>query len=221
MCLTHKEADVRVRVCVVGLLAGGLVFLTGCPLTGLLDELSNAIGNGSSNGSSDRVIPDGTYAGKLTATSEWRDSGEMYWQGTDDVSTSAEFAQGALVAPSGDWVDKGYQDSVDRGTLQISREVSYVEIYDWGYEVDYDLTGTWKNVPLQGTEYVTYELNNDGTVTVNDTLELISLDSYDGGRWVIHTTTAGTLAPSNGAASGGSNGGSDGNGGSILDKKSG
>ncbi|MBL8880523.1 MAG: hypothetical protein JNG88_15530 [Phycisphaerales bacterium] len=172
-----------------GVIGFGLSLAAGCPLTGSLDDLlSGLVG-------SDKLISDGTYAGKTNALSEWREGGALYWQGQSDADVTATFVQGEMLAPSGYWVDFGDTDTVDRGTLQMSREVYDIIVFDWGYEVDYAVTGTWKNVPLEGEQYVYYEMNADGTISVHDSLELMSLDSHDGGRWSIHTTASGTLAP--------------------------
>jgi hypothetical protein len=97
-------------------------------------------------------------------------------------------------------------------------------MWDYGYEVDYDVTATWKNVPLEGEQYIVYELNSDGTVDLFDWFELTSLDTYDGGRWTIEDTTTGTLAPLEEVGSSGDSGDFGDSGDSpedILDKKSG
>lgn len=173
----------------LGVIGCGISLVAGCPLGGSLDDLfSGFLGN-------DNLISDGTYAGKTNSLSEWREAGALYWQGTDQGDVTATFVQGEMLAPSGYWIDFGDVDSVDRGTLQMSREVYDIIVFDWGYEVDYDVTGTWKNIPLEGEQFVVYEMNSDGTVGVYDTLELTSLESHDGGRWSIHTTASGTLAP--------------------------
>lgn len=199
-------------VCGTGLMAG-------CPqIGGLIDSVLSEFGSDAAYGD----VPDGTYSGTKYATTKYWQAGDEYWSGDWNEPVALEFAKGAIVQPSGYWLDYGDVDSLDMGTLQVSREVDEINFLDWGYEVLYELTGTWGDVPLEGGQHVDYVTNADGSITIYDTIELFSLDSHDGGAWEILIEAEGTLAPSGGAAGPGSSGNSGGPlDDDILDKKSG
>ena len=77
-----------------------------------------------------------------------------------------------------------------------------VEQFDWGYHVIFDVTANWYEVPLSGTQDADYILEDDGSVSVEDTLELVSLNEYDGGAWEIELSIKGNLARSDGGSGG-------------------
>lgn len=198
------------RFLAAAVVVGGSGLMAGCP------ELGGQWGNGDIPYG---VISDGTYSGTKNATTKYWQDGETFWSGDWDESVSVEFYDGAIVQPSGDWLDYGDVDSLNMGTLQFSREVDEIYFEDWGYEVFYDLTGEWDGVPFVGVQHVDYVAEDDGSVTVYDTIELTSEDSFDGGEWEIVIEAEGTLSRSRG----GSNPGNPGNplDDDILDRKSG
>lgn len=211
------------RQSLVGLAAGSMMLVAGCPLDGL----------GGLGGPFDYAIPDGTYGGKLILTATMWQNGEFDDQSFDEWETTRIFKTGDLVNKvTNDWFYPGDQDTLDFGSLQIAREVYEVEQFDWGYHIIFDVTATWGDIPMTGTQHADFTLENDGTVSVEDTIELVSRTDYDGGAWEMELDIQGNLSRSsvgstggNGGNSGGNGGNANGNGGTKLppwfDQKSG
>ena len=233
----------RFRVLAAALVVCGLASLAGCPL-GIVSDLQSALqsslqsglqsgsgsGSGSGSESSNGVIPDGAYAGNIGATAEFWHKGEPYEQHSGGGEAGATFVNGAALKNSGTALQIGDIESSDWGVFTGSRKVYDVQVGDSSYEVDYDVTAEWNAVPMAGTEFITYAANADGSIEMYDTIELDSLDSYDGGAWTMHASASGTLLPvqqSGGSGSYGStgtsgnSGSSGGSTGNILDLKSG
>ena len=195
------------------LAAGSMMLVAGCPQ------------GGSGLGPLEYAIPDGTYAGKLSLTASFWNEGQSDGQDFDEWETTRIFKTGDLINKvTGDWFYPGDEDTLDFGSLQIAREVTEVEQFDWGYHVLFDVTATWYDVPMTGTQDADYILESDGSVSVEDSMQLVSLDRYDGGAWEIELFIEGNLVRSGGGSGG--NAGDDGkNGGNGLppwfDEKSG
>lgn len=205
------------RQSLVGLAAGSLMLVAGCPLEGI-----------GGPGPLDYAIPDGTYAGKLSLTASFWENGVDDGQDFDEWNTTRIFKTGDLINKvTGDWFYPGDRDTLDYGSLQISREVTDVEQFDWGYHVLFDVTGSWYDVPVSGTEHADYILEDDGSVSVEDTMQLTSSWLYDGGAWEIELFVEGNLVrPGSGNGGNGGNAGSGGANGEnglppLLDRKSG
>jgi hypothetical protein len=180
------------RQLIVGLTAGSWIFIAGCPQDG-----------SGGFGPLDYAIPDGTYAGKLSLTASFWQNGE--WDATRTFKT------GDLINKvTGDWFYWGDQDTLDFGSLQVARVVTDVEQFDWGYHVLFNVTGNWYDVPLSGKEDADYVLEDDGSVSVDDTMNLTSLQDYDGGAWEIEVYIEGNLVRAGGGS--GDNAGNGGNG---------
>jgi hypothetical protein len=164
----------------------------------------------------DYAIPDGTYAGTLRLTASFWQNGVYDGQDFDEWDTTRIFRTGDLINKvTGDWFYWGDQDTLDFGTLQIARVVTDVEQFDWGYHVLFDLTGSWNGVPLSGTQDADYFIEYDGSVSVEDTMNLTSLQEYDGGAWEIEVYIEGNMVHTGGGSgdnpgSGGDDGGDDG-----------
>jgi hypothetical protein len=195
------------RQSLVGLAAGSLTLVAGCPLGGF-----------GGSGPLEYAIPDGTYAGRLNLTASFWENGVDDGQDFDEWDTTRIFKTGDLINKvTNDWFYPGDRDNLDYGSLQIAREVAEVEQFDWGYHVIFDVAAMWYEVPLSGTQHADYILEDDGSVSVEDTIELVSLNEYDGGAWEIEVFIEGNLVRSGGGNSGGNSGGSGGNnGGSGL-----
>lgn len=176
-------------------LAGGLATLTGCPF-------------GDGFGPYDYAIANGTYKGTLDLTASfWRD-GVDDGQDFDSFEATRVFDTGDLINnETGEWFYPNDMDHIDLGSLQVDRRVVDVEQFDWGYRIRFDVVGSWYEVPLSGLEVADYVAEFDGTVWVEDTMNLFSLATYRGEEWEIEVYKEGTLFPS-------ASGGSDGNGGS-------
>lgn len=212
----------RLRLLSAALVGLGWTLMAGCPagldLGGLLDGFGS---DGSGSGSYD-LIPNGTYEGTLNASDELRQYGEVYDQNTWSDDKAASFRNGAYLRNTGAAYQVGDVENMQSGGLIASREVFDVEVDDAAYYVAFDLTATWNGVPMSGTEYIEFYGNEDGSVSMTDMVELISLDDYDGETWTYHLNFIGTLVPTTSSGSGG-DGSSPGTGytGDILDLKSG
>lgn len=193
------------RQSLFGLAAGNLFLMAGCPLGGL--------GN---FGPLDYAIPDGTYGGKLSLTASFWENGVDDGQDFDEWETTRIFKTGDLINKvTGDWFYPGDQDTLDYGSLHIERIVTEVEQFDWGYHVMFDVSGYWYDVPLSGTQHADYFIEQDGSVSLEDIIQLQSLWQYDGGAWEIEMYIEGNLIPT-GSGSGGNSGNGGSNGGSGL-----
>lgn len=189
------------RQLLVGLTAGSLILVVGCPLDfGNSDPLEYA-------------IPDGIYAGKLSLTASFWQNGVDDGQDFDEWDTTRTFKTGDLINKvTDDWFYPGDQDSLDLGSLQVVRVVTDVEQFDWGYHVLFDVAGRWYDVPMLGMEDADYILEDDGSVSVEDMMVLTSLEEYDGGAWEIEVYVEGNLVRAEGGGgdnvgNGGDNGG--------------
>lgn len=205
------------------LMVFGTGLMAGCPeVNGLVNGL-NGLMEGLDELESDYeftyAIPDGSYSGTKFATTTYWQAGEEYWSGDWDQPVELEFVTGEPLQPSGYWVDFGDEDSLDLGALQISRVVSDINVFDWGYEVFFDLTGTWDGVAFAGEQHVDYVAESDGSVTLYDTIELVS--TGDGGEWEIVIEAEGLLTPDGGAQPGNPNAPSNPLDNPLLDLKSG
>jgi hypothetical protein len=177
------------------LIGGGLAFLTGCPFgPGFLDDL---LQDGTSRRlNPDVLIPDGDYTGVLYSTAEFWQAGEAYWQGDWPRDYArATFVEGEFVNDAGYWLGVGDVDAIDLGTIQLEREVYSEDVFDWGYEAIYDVTGTWKGVPVVGVQHIDFYPNEDGTVSMYESIELNSAEWFDGGSWVIEIESESLMAP--------------------------
>lgn len=202
---TKKENNMTLQRSLAGLVAGCLVFLAGCPMDGA-----------GGSGSLEYAIPDGTYAGKLSLTASFWQNGVDDGQDFDEWETTRIFKTGDLINKvTNDWFYPGDRDTLDYGSLQIARQVAEVEQFDWGYHVIFDVAATWYEVPLSGTQDADYILEDDGSVSVEDRMELTSLGQYDGGAWEIEVYVEGNLVRS-GSGSGGDSGNNGNNGGNGL-----
>lgn len=189
------------RQSLAGLAAGSLMLMAGCPVE-----------PGGGSGPFDYAIPDGTYAGKLSLTASFWENGVDDGQDFDEWETTRIFKTGDLINKVTDeWFYPGDRDTLDFGSLQVARVVTDVEQFDWGYHVLFDVTGSWYDVPVSGTEHADYILEDDGSVSLEDTTVLTSLSEYDGGAWEIELFIEGNLVRSGGSSGG--DGGSGGNGG--------
>ena len=189
------------------------VFMAGCP-----NGTDFGVGSGSD------VIPDGTYIGDSNGNFESWYMSDVYQQASGGGETSATFANGAVLKDSGSALRRGDIENVDFGGFTASREVTDVQIGQWAYQVSYDVTAQWGNVPMAGTESITFTGNEDGSIAMFDAMELISLDQYDGGAWTFHVNSSGTLYPTDesGYSGGDSSGSPSGNlSNPILDIRSG
>jgi hypothetical protein len=185
----------KLRQLLVGLTAGSWILIAGCGSEGL--------------GPLDYAIPDGTYAGTLSLTASFWQNGVDDGQDFDEWDATRTFKTGDLINKvTGDWFYWGDQDTLDLGSLQVARVVTDVEQFDWGYHVLFDVTGSWDDVPVSGKQDVDYILEYDGSVSVEDTMELTSLQEYDGGAWEIEVYVEGNLV-----RAGGGSGDDSGNGG--------
>jgi hypothetical protein len=155
------------------------------------------------------AIPDGTYAGKLSLTASFWQYGVDDGQDFDEWDATRTFHTGDLINKvTNDWFYPGDQDTLDYGTLQLARVVTEVEQFDWGYHVLFYVAGSWYDVPVSGTQDADYVLDDDGSVWVEDVMDLTSLQEYDGGAWEIEVYVEGSLFR-DGIGSG-DNGGDDG-----------
>lgn len=206
------------RRALVGLAAGSWILVAGCPLDGV-----------GVSGPLEYAIPDGSYAGKLNLTASFWQNGVDDGQDFDEWDATRTFKTGDLINKvTGDWFYPGDRDTLNLGSLQVARVVTDVEQFDWGYHVLFDVTGSWYDVPVSGTEDADYILENDGSVSVADAMELTSLRQYDGGAWEIEIYLEGNLVrsgsgSSGNAGNGGNNVGNNGGNGlpPLLDQKSG
>lgn len=201
------------RRSLIGLAAGSLMLVAGC-----LPE------DGGGWGRLEYAIPDGTYAGKLNLTASFWEYGVDDGQDFDEWPDTRTFKTGDLINPvTGDWFYPGDWDTLDLGSLQVARVVTEVEQFDWGYHVLFDVTGSWYDIPVSGTEDADYILENDGSVSVEDTMQLASAWQYDGGAWEIEISVEGNLVHAGGGSGGSA--GYGGNGGNglppLFDLKSG
>ncbi len=175
----------RFRCLSAALLVCGMGLLAGCPL---------GFDPGLGLGSGYYYIPDGTYAGSVSATVEFWEAGELVDESSStDGYTDATFWNGALQKDSGSAFQIGDVDFLEDGAYEIMREVYYVDYGDWGYEIAFDSTGTWNGIPMTGWEIATYWLNADGSVDLYDEIELTSEEWYDGGYWTIHSDSYANL----------------------------
>jgi hypothetical protein len=176
----------KLRCFAAAVVVGGSALLAGCPFGVDL----GALGLGSGG-----AIPDGTYAGTVSATVEFWNEGELSWdEASDDGYTDATFSDGALAKDSGGLFKLGDVDSLADGAYDITREVYDIDVGDWGYEIAFDSTGEWNGIPMTGWEVATYWLNDDGTVDLYDEIELTSEEWYDGGAWTIYSESYATLS---------------------------
>lgn len=167
----------------VGWAGVNLVLVTGCSTDGI-----------GGLGPLEYAIPDGTYAGKLSLTASFWQNGVDDGQDFDEWETTRIFKTGDLINKvTGDWFYPGDQDTLDYGSLQIARQVTDVEQFDWGYHVLFDVVATWYDVPMSGKQDADYILENDGSVSVEDTMVLTSLLEYDGGAWEIELYVEGNM----------------------------
>lgn len=158
----------------------------------------------------DYAIPDGTYAGKLSLTASFWQYGVDDGQDFDEWDTTRTFKTGDLINKvTNDWFYPGDQDTLDLGSLKVTRVVTDVEQFDWGYHVLFHVTGSWYDVPVSGVEDADYILEYDGSVSVEDTMALSSLQEYDGGAWEIEIYVEGNLVPSGGGSGGNPGSGGD------------
>ncbi|MDX2198675.1 MAG: hypothetical protein SF069_06850 [Phycisphaerae bacterium] len=187
----------RLRKALAALAMGQMVLMGGCPLGGLEDF-----------GPFDYAIPDGTYGGKLELTASFWENGVDDGQDYDEWETTRIFKTGDLINKvTGDWFYPGDVDTLSYGSLEIERVVTEVEQFEWGYHVLFDVSGYWYDVPLSGSEDADYFIEPDGTLSVEDTIQLQSRWEYDGGTWEIDMYIQGNLTPI-GAGGGGDGGGS-------------
>lgn len=169
-----------------------LLLVAGCPMDGLggMDPLAYA-------------IPDGTYAGRLSLTASFWQYGVADGQDFDEWDATRTFKTGDLINKvTGDWFYPGDRDTLDLGSFQVARVVTDVEQFDWGYHVLFEVAGSWYDVPVSGMQEADYILENDGSVSVQDTMELSSLTQYDGGAWEIEVYVEGNLIRSEGGSGG-------------------
>lgn len=189
------------RHSLIGLAAGSVILVAGCPLEG-----------SGGSGPLDYAIPDGAYAGKLSLTASFWENGVDDGQDFDAWQTTRIFKTGDLINKvTGDWFYPGDRDTLDFGSLQVARVVTDVEQFDWGYHVLFDVAGSWYDVPVSGTQHADYILESDGSVSVEDAMELTSSQLYDGGAWEIELFIEGNLVRT-GRAGGGNSGGDAGSG---------
>ena len=141
-------------------------------------------------------IPDGTYYGTVNAVAEFWQNNKRLEQGTSTTPAAATFAGGELLTASGETLQIGDWNDVDFGTFWLERDVSDIELFDGGFQISYELYTEMEDIPLDGKEFVTFSMNADGSVTYFDTMELTSLDEFDGGQSTLHLNLTGTLAPS-------------------------
>jgi hypothetical protein len=177
-----------VRRLAAAVFMGSLAVLTGCPF-GELDGLFPS-----------DTIQDGSFSGDVTWTSEMREAGELYWDNSGSEVRSDRFSAGALVKPTGAWLEVDDRDSLSFGAIEIARTVDSVDYGDWGYEVVYDLDAQWSDVELTGTQWVTYWILPDGCLEMYDTIELCSCDTD--GVWEYVYEEEGILEPDSGGDAG-------------------
>ena len=174
----------KMRFVAAMLLVSGMAFMSGCPY----DDFGF--------GGYYEPIPDGTYFGTVTASAEYWQNGQRLEQGSSSTAAAATFMNGTVLTPSGQPLQVGDWNDVDLGGLWLEREVYYIEPFDGGFQVSYDLYTEIDGAPMDGVEFVTFSMNGDGSVTYFDTMELTSWDEFDGGQTTLHLNVAGTLAPS-------------------------
>ena len=145
------------------------------------------------------VIPDGNYAGYVNGIFESWYWGELYQQASGGDQSGATFSNGVVLKDSGQALRIGDIEDMDFGAFTASRQVYDVEVDDYFYEVSFDVWAQWDSVPMAGTEFISFSENSDGSITMFDSLELISLDEYDGGAWTFHVNSSGTLYPFDGS----------------------
>lgn len=182
----------RQRCVVTALMMCGLALSAGCPIDP--GEL------GLDFGFDYEIIPDGVYQGNATAIAELWHDGERIAQTSGETAGYAKFVDGELLAGDGSIIRIGDVEEVDIGGVWITREVFDIYVNDWYYEVSYDVWTEWNSVPMEGTEYLSFGLNSDDSITMFDTLELVSLDEFDGGASVFHLNGTGKLIPGEGPA---------------------
>lgn len=168
----------------IALVASSLAFLSGCP-----------DGSGFGLGSGDQIIPDGTYLGDSSGNLEVWYGNQLYTQGSGGSESSATFLNGRIVKDTGAALQSGDVEELTLGAFSASRQVYDVYVGEWAYEVDYDVSASWNGIPMTGTEFITFGTNADGSIAMFDTLELTSLESFDGGAWTFHVNASGTLYP--------------------------
>jgi len=173
----------KTRWVVTGVLVGAMAMVSGC-LEGY--EFGFPYGG---------AIPDGAYTGNFTAVSEYWVNDEIYERGAGDGDTYAEFYGGELLGESGDVYDLGdVEEDLDVDYLNMSRTVSDIEVDGSFYTVTYDVSAWWGSFPMTGTEYISYDLNSDGSVLMFDSIVVSAVDSA-GDLWQAHISGSATLYP--------------------------
>lgn len=172
----------RFRCVAAALMVCVAALTTGCP-----------DGSGLGFGFGPGAIQDGTYAGLADGFVQIWNWDELYLEEPGGGESAAIFVDGAIVKDSGYYLQIGDVEDVDFGSFTATREAYDIAVSEGFYEVAYEVFAEWDTVPMYGTEYITFTGNADGSITMLDTLELTSLDSYDGGAWTFYAETSGTL----------------------------
>ncbi len=176
----------RFRVVAAALMFGSLASTTGCPID---PDLFLGVDT--------RYAPiyDGEYSGLGSGSVEFRQNGKLVQQIGDATESYARFYAGDILTDSGRLLVVGDVEEFSLGSITLTREVVDIFVADYFYAITYDVWADWDSVPMYGTEYMSFGQNVDDSLAMYDTLELTSLDEYDGGAWTIHVNTSGTLSP--------------------------
>ena len=138
-------------------------------------------------------IQDGVYAGSANGFVEIWHWDELYLSESGGSESAGTFVNGAIVTDAGQYLQIGDLEDVDYGAFVVTREVTDIQMADGFYEVSYEVFAEWDGIPMYGTQFITFTGNGDGSIGMIDTLELFSLNDFDGGAWSLFAETTGSL----------------------------